>query len=496
MKSDYDNSPYVGCILSQLSPDSLAIGSIWSKEQRKPIINNSRYIELGCGDAANLICLAFYHSDMAFVGVDNSSRGIESANKISNELGLDNITLFVEDVHEFREDRYQSSCDFIVSHGLYSWVSVETRIFILKICQNKLTQQGLAYISYNAEPGWSTRKLVRETLLQSPAVQDANIEDKANEAIKLATKLLEELPSRDYAHAALLGEELERVRDGDPSYVFHEYLTEHNEGFWLKDFVAHAKKYGLDYICDAQPRKHEGAEYTNIKKSLAEQEYSLVDQEQTADLLCNRTFRASILCREDCERIETSKEELIQEFYIASSLKTASDTFDLTEGIVEVFLDERNYEITLDEPISKAAAFLLSTQWPWGDRLDILFDKASNLLESNRFSVKQNDYDILTKELILLYEAGYVDFRMNEPPHYSEMPSKPKLHALAEYELEQQRPLTSPYHLPVLFEDEMLEIVKAVDGKSTVDELSEKYNGNTVLETVSSLSRWGLLERS
>ena len=61
-------------------------------------------------------------------------------------------------------------------------------------------------------------------------MHEAAVEEKAEAAIETAARLLEDLPSRTYASSALLAEELERVRDGDPSYVLHEYLAGDQRG--------------------------------------------------------------------------------------------------------------------------------------------------------------------------------------------------------------------------------------------------------------------------
>jgi Predicted methyltransferase regulatory domain len=178
---------------------------------------------------------------------------------------------------------------------------------------------------------------VRETLLRARSVREAAVEHKAARAIDVAAQLLEDLPSRDYAFAVLLAGELERVRDGKPFYVFHEYLAEVNEGFWLRDFVECARRNSLDYVADAQFCRWEGHVSAELKAVLAKRDLDPIEQEEAADLLGDRYFRASILCRTDAPRASTSHRELLEEVHIATSLCAQSDPFDLTEGVVERF---------------------------------------------------------------------------------------------------------------------------------------------------------------
>jgi O-methyltransferase involved in polyketide biosynthesis len=250
--------------------------------------------ELGCGDGANLLALAFYKPESTFIGIDSSAAAIHRAHESARCLGLENIQFVQKDVRTLEQADLRLS-DYIVAHGLYSWVPEKAREAILTFCQNNLTLSGLAYISYNAQPGWSMRTLVRDTLLRARSVREAAVEDKAARAVDVATQLLEHLPARDYAFGALLAEELARVRNGNPGYVFHEYLAEINEGFWLRDFVAHAQRHGLDYVTDAQDCRWEGQNPQALRSSLAERDLDSIEQAETVDLLCHRYFRASIL---------------------------------------------------------------------------------------------------------------------------------------------------------------------------------------------------------
>ncbi len=137
-------------------------------------------------------------------------------------------------------------------------VPEDAREAILRFCSRNLKPSGLAYISYNAQPGWATRNLVRETLLRSPFVREAPIGQKAERSNSGCYEFVGRPSSRNHAAAVLLANELERVRDGAPFYVLHEYLAEINQGFWLRDFVEAARSHGLDYVADAQFCRWEG----------------------------------------------------------------------------------------------------------------------------------------------------------------------------------------------------------------------------------------------
>ncbi len=496
MISDYDKVPYKGAIIPNSYPGHLALCSLWHNGRHSPL-QCFHLTELGCGDGANLLPIAFYHPDSTFIGIDNAESGLSRAREGARQIGLHNIQFIQKDICKIEQAEIVQS-DYIIAHGLYSWVSDDIREAILQFCRNGLAPTGLAFISYNAQPGWASRGLVRNILLRSASVQQAAIEDKATKAIEVATELLQAMPSRDYAYAVLLTEELERVRDGKPFYIFHEYLEEYNEGFWLRDFVEHARQDDLDYVCDAQFSQWEGQVPKELKHSLSQAGLDPVEQEETADLLCNRYFHASILCRGDVSGDvpgeSMSHPTLFEQVSIASSLSADSDPFDLTEGVVELFIGSHGQEITLDASIVKAAVILLAAQWPLGMHLNNLYQQTSRLLSEHEHNVLEDAQSQLTEELITLFEAGVIDLRLQQPDYNRGLPEYPKLHALARYEIGHRDALTTPYHLPISLNDQFLEVVRFMDGNKSTKEIKALFGEDIVDQSLDLLVRWGLLE--
>lgn len=199
MISVYDKVHYKGAIVPNAFPNHLALCRIWHNRRNSPL-QRFHLAELGCGDGANLLPIAFYHPGSTFIGIDSAESELNRAREGVRQLGLQNVQFVQKDVCEIEPKEF-STCDYIIAHGLFSWVKEDARESILQFCRNYLSPTGLAYISYNAQPGWATRRLVRETLLRSRSVQEAAIEDKAIKAVEVATQLLKALPSRDYAFA-------------------------------------------------------------------------------------------------------------------------------------------------------------------------------------------------------------------------------------------------------------------------------------------------------
>jgi hypothetical protein len=488
----YELYAYVGSTIPYAAPAHIALCARWS-HGHPSVAERFCAAELGCGDGGNLLPLAFYHPDSVFVGIDSSGRALDRARAGATRLGLGNVRFVCSDVRDLSPTTV-GPFDYIIAHGLYSWVPDDARAAILAFCKNTLAPHGLTYISYNAQPGWSTRQLVRDTLRRSRLVREADVTDKAPRAIELATRLLEDLSSSRSASAAVLADELARVRDGQPSYVFHEYLTDTNEGFWLSDFVERARDNGLRYVVDAHFCRWEGYVPPELRKAVAGRMLDPVDEQETIDLLGHRYFRASILAGADAPRTTTSHAALLKHVHIAASLRSQSESLDLDEGTVEQFVGAGRSEVTLDSSIDKAAVVLLGAEWPYGVQLDRLYEQSVALLVKHDRPVPPDARHQLLDAIETLFEAGQVDLRLREPKYGGEITEYPTAHALARWEAERRDSLTTPHHLPVAIDGAALELVRSMDGSRSRSDLHRMFDLELVEQTLHTLARCGLLE--
>ena len=490
--SPYDEIPYVGAVIPNTSPQHLALCALWHRGPHPP---EERYhvSELGCGDGSNLLPLAFYHRECTFVGIDSSREAIDRAREGVRQVGLSNVRFVVADVRDLEPAGLEPS-DYILAHGLYSWVPDDAREAILRFCRHNLSPSGLAYVSYNAEPGWAIRRVVRETLLRAPSVREASEQQRAARAIRVATELLKDLPSRDYAHAALLVEELERVRNAEPFYVAHEYLAEFNEGFWLGDFVERARRNDLAYVADAQFCRWEGQVPAALQARLAKRTLDVVAQEEAADVLCNRSFHASILCRADAPAATTSRSELLKRAHVATPLAAQSDPFDLSHRAAERFHGPRGAEgpeVMLDAAITKAAVVLLAQEWPRGARFGELFERATKLLVENEVDATNDARSQLSADLVSLFEAGQLDLRLAEPAFPAEVTDYPQAHALARFEAERRETLTTPFHSSLPVGQAERALLRTTDGSRPLEELQATHGKPLTQNVLALVARFG-----
>ena len=128
-----------------------------------PPVATARVLELGCASGGNLLPIAARFPDARVVGVDFSPRHVEEARQRIAKLNLVNAEIRLGDIATL--DLADEAFDYIICHGVYSWVPPSAREAILRIAGRQLTTNGVAYVSYNVYPGWHLRSIIRDLML-------------------------------------------------------------------------------------------------------------------------------------------------------------------------------------------------------------------------------------------------------------------------------------------------------------------------------------------
>ncbi|MGH7115007.1 MAG: class I SAM-dependent methyltransferase, partial [Stellaceae bacterium] len=112
------------------------------------------WCDLGCGQGVTAAILAATHPRGRFHGIDAMPVHIEHARRLAAEAGVANLRLEAIDFAAALE-RDLPPFDYIVAHGVYSWVDGEAQAALRRLIDRQLKPGGLVYISCNAMPGWA-----------------------------------------------------------------------------------------------------------------------------------------------------------------------------------------------------------------------------------------------------------------------------------------------------------------------------------------------------
>lgn len=350
--SSYDELPYGDNCFSSSHPDYLATlarlhGLV------PPALEGCRVLELGCARGGNLVPMALENPTGQFVGVDLSTRQVDEARQIADELGLRNVELHALDLTRL-DDRF-GTFDFIVCHGVFSWVPEPVRDAVLSICRDRLAPNGIAYVSYNTYPGWHGRGMVRE-LLGYHSRRPGSPLEQVERARGFLEELVRVLPDKGTSHARILATEREMLRGVADSYLYHEHLEETNQPLYFHQFMARAQAKGLRFVAEAHTPALIAGLPGDARAALDQWAEDELAAEQYLDFLVNRTFRRTLLSRGDEGRTREADPARVAGLWASTYLAPVSERPDTRSESAEEFRrGEDGSSLSTNSPVSKTA---------------------------------------------------------------------------------------------------------------------------------------------
>jgi methyltransferase-like protein len=422
----YDQVPYGGHAIPDTHPDYLAtlagmLGIAAAPPQR------CRVLELGAAAGDNLIPMAFQLPDSDFVGVELGAHQAQRGQALIAALGLTNVVLLHQDILSL--DETLGRFDYILAHGVYSWVPDPVKEQILSLCGRLLTPNGVAYVSYNVLPGWHQRGMLRGMLLHqtSGAATPAERLDLAYGFLELLAAGMDQ-DQRPLVQS--LREELEYLREARPAYLYHEYLEATNAPETFSTFLGRAERHGLRYLADTQL-------HTMFASTLAPAAQAVVglckdqtEQEQLMDFLTLRPFRRSLLIRSGLEpNLEIDLQHL-HAYGLYADL-TPTDGADLSRPLPEPYASTAGDDFVVEHPLTKAVLQQLATAYPNALPLAALLDAARTLVEDAGGAGYATEIDACQGEPFSLYASQGLGLTLNPATWSGHLSERPRASALA-----------------------------------------------------------------
>jgi SAM-dependent methyltransferase len=317
-KTSYDEVPYESFPFPQTHPDRLAVIATLLG-LKPPVVARCRVLELGCAAGGNLIPMAANLPDAAFVGVDLSQVQIRQGQTLIDQIGLKNIELRHLSILDVGPEL--GRFDYVLCHGVFSWVPASVQDKILDICKKNLNLNGIAYVSYNTYPGWHVRGMIRD-MLSYHAKQFREPAMRVRQARNLLDFLAKSVAKENSPYSLMLKGELESFHRSSDAYLYHEHLEDVNEPLYFHQFAERAADKGLHYLAETDLRVmvpgHYPPEVENVLQMLAQ---DLIHMEQYMDFLRNRMFRQSLLCHDQATANYQLRPEQLRAFHAASPVR-------------------------------------------------------------------------------------------------------------------------------------------------------------------------------
>jgi SAM-dependent methyltransferase len=443
----YDRVPYPGHPFAQTHPDRLAtVATLFGLRPAPP--ETCRVLELGCGDGGNLVPMAYVLPGGTFRGVDLSARAIERAQAVADALGLANARFECRDLAGV-----EGEFDYVIAHGVYSWIEPAARDALLAACSERLAPNGVAYVSYDVLPGGHSREITRQMLRWHLR----GVEDPA-ERIAGARELLRLVADAGQAEA-------ERALEQGDAALFHDELAPHHEAVLFADFVAHAGRHGLRFLAEADVFEMEAGV---LPPELAGDP---IEREQYLDFFKGRMFRQTLLCHAGAE-LEEPGLEVVRGMLAATPAQPAG------EG---EFRGPHGATLKTDHEGVRAALTRLGEAWP--EALPV---------------ASLGDEEAVAEMLRRAYAANLVRLHVWAPALTTTPSERPLASALARLQLAEGGRVTTLLHTSVEIGDELgRRLIGLLDGtRDRAALLAELGRPADELErSLEGLGRIGLLER-
>ena len=265
-----------------------------------PNPKTARVLELGATYGGNIISQALFNPDATFVGIELSQEQVEKGNEVIANAGLINVSLIQSDIASIGSEI--GTFDYIIAHGVYSWVDDGVKDALLRLIDEHLAEDGIAYISYNTYPGWHTMDEVRQLMMFSNRDKaQFNHKEKVLHGKTIGSIVGSQILKYDNLkerNSKFLGA-LRSVMQKDEYYVGHDHLEPNNDPVYFYQFNDHLEAHNLAYLCDADLTlsmvRSFDADIADTLDKLALNDH--VAQEQYLDFMLDTTFRKSIICK-------------------------------------------------------------------------------------------------------------------------------------------------------------------------------------------------------
>lgn len=434
----YDQVLYKSQPMAQTHPDRAAALAILFGMSPAPV-ERCRVLELGCGDGSNLIPMALALPESRFAGVDLAEAPIRMAAALAAELRLRNCAFHHLDLMEMTAAF--GEFDYIIAHGVYSWVPPEVRDKVLAVCRSLLAPSGVAYVSYNTYPGCHLRNITRDMMLyQTRGVADPELK------LKEAQALVRFLASAEPTSPALR-EELRVVESRESSALFHDDIAEFNHPVYFHQFIEHAREHGLEFLAEAQfSVMQEGAYSAEIVETVHRlAQGDRIRKQQYLDFLKCRRFRQTLLCHRETRVEDPPNAQYVRRLWAASAATPVSE---------EEFRSPDGASIRSNLPAVKSAMACLGRSWPRA----VSFDELAS-------EVGPGGGEILPDLLLRTCASGLVELHAMASRFVVEVSERPRTSALARVQAASGASVTTLRHSSVEIQDRLArELIRLLDG--------------------------------
>jgi methyltransferase-like protein len=432
-----------------------------------------RVLELGCAAGANMIAMADRFPMSEFIGIDLAPSQIAEGQRAIDALHLSNVKLAAMSIADVGDDF--GTFDYIVCHGVYSWVPAAIQDAILRVCSSNLDPSGLAYVSYNTFPGWHVRGMVRDMIMyhDDPTLSPTERVARGRHLVELLSAV-ESGPLT--VHAATLREELDVLQSISDTHFLHEQLEPYNEPIYFAEFAKRAAKRGLEFVAESPLATSTNRRPPWLKSLLGDGEPDPIRLQQYFDFARGRTFRCSILRHAGTPALRDATAAVVPRLYVTSRSSPASaDEPPAPEATsrpgAAAFRSPDKVTVTTNNPIVIAALTVLFEARPRYLGFGDLLERSRARLKGMDLSEEALGPNTLAGALLECAMSGLVELSRCSSRAVGEVTDRPVALRLARHRAATSALVPNAHHYTIQVADIERFVLVCLDGTRTKTEL-------------------------
>jgi len=290
------DTSYTDQFFRELSPAWLNYAAALNGALPRPLDRGFVYLELGCGFGTSTVVNAGAYPQGEFHGCDIIPAHVDGGRRHATALGVTNVTFHEADFEQLLE-RPLPACDFIVLHGVYSWVDAAARQAVRRVIAALLKPGGLAYVSYNCLPGWAGEAPLRKLLVEFARSGDGTTAERTAAALASLTAFSHGRAKYFKANPAALTA-LEGYHKRDTEYLVHEFMNTEWQPFYSVDVADELADIGLRFAGSATLAENHPGLVLDADSATAVAALPTARQRQLgADFAANQRFRRDVFVR-------------------------------------------------------------------------------------------------------------------------------------------------------------------------------------------------------
>lgn len=470
-ETSYDAIPYRSVAFPQTRPERLAsIARIFGLDS--PPIETARVLELGCASGGNLLSIAHDYPGSQCLGIDASAVQIADGWREVEALGLKNIRLRHADILALGEEL--GTFDYIICHGVFSWVPSAVQDKILAICRENLAPNGVAYVSYNTYPGWHVRGIVRD-MMRYHGTQFQDPGTRLAQAKALVQFVVDTGKSHPTRYKQLLKDEFDILANAEDSYLHHEHLEENNRPLYFHEFARMLAVNGLQYLGEAEFSTMIASNFApEIAATLQKiGAHDILQMEQYMDFVRGRYFRQTLICKLGVKLNRQLGPHSVEDSWLLSSrAKPEMDGWSYATGEAVEFLAPGG-GLTCRSPLTKAAMVELASAWPQPVAFAELLSRAKSRAEAERQPVGDASREFFASEMLAGVAAGAIEWRLNPAPFGTDIGEYPRASALARHQAAAGNRVTNLRGEAITLDETHQLVLRHMDGRTDRTQLIE-----------------------